>query len=166
MNNLEIERRVLAIDPTRNGFGFAVFEGPLRLIDWGTHKAKGVANPDCIRSVARLIGIFRPDVLIIEDEKAKGSRRRARNQRLIHQLSLLAKHDAIQVRKISRLRMRRIFARLGASNKHQIARIVSERLPELLSRLPPERKPWMPEDPRMGIFDAAAFALAYFLERR
>jgi hypothetical protein len=30
--------------------------------------------------------------------------------------------------------------------------------------LPPERKPWMSEDSRMAIFDAAAFAMAFFQE--
>lgn len=28
-------KRVLAIDPNSRGFGFAVLEGPDRLIDWG-----------------------------------------------------------------------------------------------------------------------------------
>ena len=35
------EKRVLAIDPTTKGFGFAIMEGPERLIDWGV---KGVKN--------------------------------------------------------------------------------------------------------------------------
>ena len=35
----------------------------------------------------------------------------------------------------------------------------------LLLYVPPERKPWMSEDPRMGIFDAAALAWMYFHER-
>src|SRR5216683_1833865 len=30
------------------------------------------------------------------------------------------------------------------------------------SHLPPERKPWMSEDPRMAILDAAAFACVFF----
>ena len=31
-------QRVLAIDPYSNGFGFAVLEGPKRLIDYGIKK--------------------------------------------------------------------------------------------------------------------------------
>ncbi len=42
-------------------------------------------------------------------------------------------------------------------------RFVAERFPELARYLPPERKPWMSEDLKMAIFDAAAFALAFFL---
>ena len=42
-------------------------------------------------------------------------------------------------------------------------RFVAERFPELARYPPPERKPWMSEDLKMAIFDAAAFALAFFL---
>ncbi len=45
------------------------------------------------------------------------------------------------------------------ANKHEIARAVAELFPELSHRLPPRRKAWMSEDERMGIFDAASFAL-------
>ena len=37
----------------------------------------------------------------------------------------------------------------------------SVRFPELTPYLPPERKPWISEDLRIAIFDAAAFALAF-----
>jgi len=32
--------RVLAIDPSTRGFGFAVLEGPSRLIDWGVKETR------------------------------------------------------------------------------------------------------------------------------
>ena len=47
-------------------------------------------------------------------------------------------------------------------NKNEIARFIAARFPELARSLPPERKPWMSEDSRMAIFDAAAFAFASF----
>jgi len=52
---------------------------------------------------------------------------------------------------------------LGIRNKNQMARFVAARFPELGRYLPPERKAWMSEDLRTAIFDAAAFALAFFL---
>jgi hypothetical protein len=33
---------------------------------------------------------------------------------------------------------------------------------DLLPHMPPERKPWMSEDARIAIFDAASFAIALF----
>jgi len=44
-----------------------------------------------------------------------------------------------------------------------MARFVAAKFPELARHLPAERKPWMSEDLRTAIFDAAAFALAFFL---
>jgi CheY-like chemotaxis protein len=50
--------------------------------------------------------------------------------------------------------------------RYKTAHIIGAPLPELLARLPPEREPWMSEDPRMAIFDTAAFALALFGSER
>jgi hypothetical protein len=47
-----------------------------------------------------------------------------------------------------------------------MAQAVAARFPELAPRLPPQRKPWMSEDCRMAIFDAAAFVLALFWSER
>jgi hypothetical protein len=54
------------------------------------------------------------------------------------------------------------FSPLGVRNKNEIARFIAARFPELARSLPPERKPWMSEDSRMAIFDAAALAFASF----
>lgn len=40
-----------------------------------------------------------------------------------------------------------------------MARFIAARFAELARYVPPERKPWMSEDPRMAVFDAPAFAL-------
>ena len=68
------------------------------------------------------------------------------------------------MRTISRATVKRIFSPLGVQNKDQMARFIAPRFPELADYLPPERKPWMSEDPRMAIFDAAALGL-YFLRK-
>lgn len=58
--------------------------------------------------------------------------------------------------------MKKGFFEEGAANKHQIATAVVQKFPELAPRLPPDRKPWMSEDPRMAMFNAVALALTYF----
>jgi hypothetical protein len=74
----------------------------------------------------------------------------------------LAAANGVRVHRVSRTKVRQVFAPLGATKKHRIASVIAVRFPELAARLPPERKPWMSEDSRMTIFDAAAFALALF----
>jgi hypothetical protein len=54
------------------------------------------------------------------------------------------------------------FAEFGLPNKHSMAELIAKHIPALEHYLPPPRKPWMSEDARMGIFDAAALALVFF----
>jgi Holliday junction resolvasome RuvABC endonuclease subunit len=156
------EKRILAIDPTTKGFGFAVMEGPERLIDWGVKEAKKRKNERCLELVADLIDQYQPDVIVMEDFAAKGSRRCRRIQNLICLIAKLGTAKKIKVRFISRAKVRRAFSESGAATKHQIATIITQRLPELAPRLPPYRKCWMSEDYRMSIFDAVSFALTFF----
>jgi hypothetical protein len=52
------------------------------------------------------------------------------------------------------------------SNKYEVASALAKQFPALASRLPPKRKIWQSEDYRMGIFDAAALGVAYFVRYR
>jgi hypothetical protein len=54
---------------------------------------------------------------------------------------------------------------LGAAKgtKFAVARTLAEKFStELGTRLPPKRRPWMSEDPRMDIFDAVGLAVAFW----
>jgi hypothetical protein len=149
--------RVVAVDPTHTGFGYVVFEGPNFLVDWGVRRVTGEKNRSCAKAVSQLIDWYRPEVLLLEDSKK--CRRGQRVQQLILTLAAHAKQTRLKVRLISRSMVRRQFGRMGPSTNFAIAKALAERFPELAERLPPERKPWMSEDRRMAIFDAAAFAM-------
>ena len=56
MSRLSHNCRVLAVQPTSKGLGFAVLEGTDRLIDWGTRDARR-RNDLAVRHVACLGGI-------------------------------------------------------------------------------------------------------------
>lgn len=156
------EMRVLAIDPSSRGLGFAVLEGPERLLDWGVKQAKGDKNAQCLIQIAALIGRYQPEVIVIEDYTSKDCRRCLRVRELIRDIIVLAVKMNIKSCRISRRQVQKAFSQSGVSNKHQIATVIAEILPELALRLPPFRKPWMSEDARMGIFDAVAFGLTFF----
>ena len=55
-----------------------------------------------------------------------------------------------------------VFDQFGVKNKFGIAKMICERLPVFEKRLPPERKPWMAEDPRMNLFDAVSLVVTYY----
>src|SRR2546421_9874551 len=93
--------RVLAINPSVRGFGFAVLEEPDQLIDWGMRAIKGDKNTRCVQMVSDLIDRYQPDVLVVEDYRAKGSRRHLRIQELIQDLLNLATGKKIKARNFS-----------------------------------------------------------------
>ena len=157
-------KRVLAIDPTSGGFGFAVVESPATSIDWGVKTIKKRNEATTLKKLAELIRLYRPEALIIED--LKNSRRCRRIQDLVDKIQALAIAERIKSRCISVSRIKKVFQTFGAYTKHEIAQVVAQQLPELAARLPRYRKPWMSEDYRMAIFDAAALALTYFYSLR
>src|SRR5262245_39769622 len=157
------DKRVLAIDPSTRGFGFAILEGPERLIDWGVKETKTDKKNRSLKLIADLIDQYQPSVVVVEDYVSKGSRRCGRVRELIEDISKLAVKRKVKVRRCSRLKVRRAFSESGASNKYEIAIAIANRFPELAPRLPRFRKPWMSEDYRMSIFDAVGFGLTFLL---
>ena len=101
-------------------------------------------------------------MIVLEDYAGKGSRRCQRIQWLINDISQLAAKQKIRVRSFSRAKVKQTFGESGASNKYEIAIAIAKRFPELTTRLPRFRKPWMSEDYRISIFDAVALAVTSF----
>jgi len=156
------EPRIVAVHPTSRGFGFAVLEGPGRLIDWGTRTAPPDRDGPTLDGVRSLIALYRPAAMIVEDPAGPTCRRCPRVKALIGSLKDLAGRSRVMAIPVTRTEVRRLFARAQAATKHEIARTIAEHFPELEPRLPPRRKPWMSQDERMSIFDAVAFGLTFF----
>ena len=79
----------------------------------------------------------------------------------------LAKQHKVNVKLLTRAKVRRAFLADGEGTKHALAVLLAARFPkELQTRLPPKRRPWMSEDYRMGIFDAVALAVAFQSTRK
>jgi hypothetical protein len=58
--------------------------------------------------------------------------------------------------------MNRLVLTDAKKTKHNIAEKIAQIFPEELSSyLPPERKAWMSEDPRLYVFEAVAMALTF-----
>jgi len=155
---------VLAIDPSTRGFGFAVFEGPNQLIDWGVKETKVDKNKRSLKLINELVNDYQPYAMVVEDYAGKGSRRCRRIEGLIDDISNLAAKPRIKVRSFSRAEVKRAFAESESKTKYEIAIAIAKRFPELTPRLPRFRKPWMSEDYRMSIFDAVALASTFFFK--
>jgi hypothetical protein len=162
------EFRVLAIAPVTRGFGFAVLEGQDTLVNWGVKvvSGKGNKNAKILPKAEELITHYQPGVLVLEDASAKGSLRRPRIQRLVPQITKVAKASNVNVTLFSRDQVTKILFPDGQWTKHTLAEVVARQFPEQLgSKLPPKRTAAMREHYQMGIFDAVALALALRLRK-
>lgn len=149
--------RALALDPTTKGFAYAVLEGSTELLDWGLAQPRVNGDSQSLRRIKVLLSRYEPELVVLED--GENSRRGARAKRFLAKAEALAREHGIEVRRISRTRVREVF-KPSDTTKHGIALEVSRLFPHLASRLPRKRKPWMSEDERMSIFDAVSFGLA------
>jgi Holliday junction resolvasome RuvABC endonuclease subunit len=154
--------RILSIDPSTRGLGFAIMEGPDNLIDWGVKQVKVNKNERCLMLVADLIERYQPDTVVLEDCADINCRRAPRVKELIRNMSKLADRRGIRIQNYSRNAVRSAFSQFGALTKHQIAAVIADQLPELAPKMPPFRKLWMSEDDRMSIFNAVALAFTFF----
>ncbi len=159
------ETRLLAIDPTHRGLGYAVIERGIRLVDWGV---RGVSpdrkNSDSLRRVSDLVARYEPDIIVMEASWSKEPRRCPRIERLARAVERMAAKRDIEVRKVSRTMLEAAFFQAGTLTKHEIALAIARRFPQLTAWLPPARKTWTSENYKMSIFDAAALGLACFHE--
>jgi len=155
-------QRVLAIDPMSYGFGFVVLESPTLVVDWGMPFIRRGNHERTLAEIGALIRLYEPGLLIIEE--SKGSRRCDRIQKLLEEVSQI-KVRGLKIRRLPAKRVKKVFQAFGAKTKYEIAHTIAQQLPELTSRLPRFRKPWMSEDKRTCIFDAAALALTYLHSR-
>ena len=161
----ESDKRIFAIDPCTQGFGYAVMEGMEYLVDWGLRETRRNKNTECLKSLLALLRAYQPDFLVIEDCMEKGSRRRRRIKELVRKIFRLSKRLGIMAVSLSPRCVRETFKEWQACNKHQAAIVIGNMYPELIPRIPPERKCWMSEDPRTNIFDAVALGITYFYKR-
>lgn len=157
------EEIVLAVFPSTKGFGFAVFEGPKSLVDWGVKHIRGKRkNAECLQKVRALLAFYHPDTLVVRSCASDGKRRSRRIEGLVEALGAIARQERCQHKAFRRADIQDCFSRRGARTKREIAQAIARLFPELELRLPPVRRIWMSEDARMSIFDAAALGMTFF----
>ncbi len=146
--------RLLAIDLTGKGFGFALLDRRRGLLDWGFCT---VLAADDVTFAARLcakIDRGQPTVIVLENFAPTKGRENALRRRAF--IKKIANERQLGTCHVSRIVVQRI---LGFRTKAEIAKALADRFPELRTRMPPARKWWTTVDERMHIFDALALAL-------
>lgn len=134
-----------------------VLEAPHYLVDRGQRIAHRTSG-DLTRKVDALLSKHYPAVLVLEDLAAPGALRRKRARREIRSMEHLAQKRGVRVERVARLAVLNTFA--PGKGKYEVALKLAEIFPDLSNRLPRKRKIWMPENPRINVFDALGFAAA------
>lgn len=151
---------VLGIFPCSRGFGYALFEGPGLLVDWGVRYLVPGRKRDFGNKARELVQWYRPGRIVAPSVATDRALPPFRQRYLrVQGLERLSRRESIPLSKHTRAEIRRCFARFGARSKDEIARVIAQEFPELAPRVPRARKAWMTEDSRMAIFDAAALVL-------
>ena len=155
--------RILAIAPLSRGLGYAVMEGPDKLVACGNKAILRDKNTGALAWVNRFMQFYQPDVLVLPNVTAADTRRAARIKTLHRQIVAWAGKKKVKVRLVSVTQVRTQLLGDAKGTKFGVAQILAEKFPvELGLRLPPKRRPWMSEDPRMDIFDAVGLAVAFW----
>src|ERR1017187_6744975 len=93
--------RILAIAPLSRGLGYAVMEGPDRLVAHGNKVIIRDKNIRALDWVEKFIHFYQPDVLVLPDVNAPDTRRAPRIKSLHRKIGALAVKHLLKVRLIS-----------------------------------------------------------------
>jgi len=158
---------LLALEIRSQRIGFAVFDGPTRLLDWGIGTC---LHPTCglhdvvAKRVRRLLFRYRPFAVVMRRDNHYSSQTTARLLISVGAIRREARRCGVKFRLLRTKARKRFFVRLGYNTKHQVAQLIANLFEELSWTVPPKRKPWNSESYHTVIFDAAATGLAAFAE--
>ncbi len=149
------------MDIRADRIGYAAFETPDRLLDYGTSR---FAAGDAGRARAEfLLRALDPSVLVLRRPRTRSTRRRPRwtgNRRVIEGEAM---RSGVPVAFVGESRIKALFAEFNCRNKFQIAERLGAWFPEIARNVPRKRKCFEPEPWTIAYFDAIALGVAYFI---
>lgn len=161
-------RSLLALDIRAQGLGFAVFEGPARLFDWGTREYGGTGQrlrDAVVKRISLLLDFYGPSALVIRRIRVHSPKISRQLRHIINTIRVEAKRRSVGVKVLSAKSVKKFFAQSGPTTKDEIASTLAEWFEDIAWKLPKRRKPWQPERYNMVIFDAVATGVTFFGSR-
>ena len=164
MKQLPPYSRIIGLDLHPRRFGYAVLEvnGTRELFDWGVSRAEGRAKDSAGRRIRRLIDMWQPSFIVVENLPPQRARR---VRRLIGFIKKEARRGRVPFCAIDPKWIAQALDNPGKLTKFRQASILAQRFPVLQWKLPEPRGPGASEDYRMALFDAIVLALAYITKR-
>jgi hypothetical protein len=158
-------KRLLALEVRLSKLGFAVFEGPTNLLDWGVRSfEKGSkALPSSVSDrLGVLFAFYEPFAVVIRSRNYH-LRAHERSQRKIMKIiKSESRRHSMKFTIVTVKQVRNAFSKNGEICKHDIAMLITDQFQELSWKLPRRRKAYQSELAAMLVFDAAATGVTYF----
>jgi len=155
------QKTVIAISPYTDGFGYAVFDSPQNLLDWGVTKLNCYKLNRALNRFDMLLSRYRPNAVTIQTPNDQAKYKSLAN-RITHSLSKQCAVNTIPFLRLTRPDITNLFVQFDAKTKEQIATKLVEFLPELKIYKPEHRGIWEREHTNMKIFDAVSLALTFY----
>jgi len=159
---------ILAIDLRHRRFGYAVFEGHRMLRDSGLRVYRAVGEAEAAmasKRLAVLLKLFSPSAIVVKRERWDRAQTNSHIKSLVEVMIRVASAHSVPIFLIEQDDVRKTFSNMGCETRDEIAAALARIFPELVWRLPPKRRAWQSEHPRMAMFDAIALGLAYWQHR-
>jgi len=159
--------RLLAFNIRATRVGYVLFDGPERLLDWGTRSLPtGERNREARRMrIASLVALTMPSEIAICKARRKRDVNAADASITVALVRREAALGAIPCAFVGPECVQRTFLAFGAANKYEMAAAAAGVYPEILWKLPSNRKRWQTEPHVMPVFDALTVGLAYWRQQ-
>jgi len=156
--------RIISLEIRASKFGFAVLEGPDKLLDWGVRSF--VEEGEELKSavgdrINTLLAFYEPVAVIARERKHHSAVQRQRIRTIFAIARLMTRRGSASFRTLTAARVRKHFDLDGCITKHEIARGLAEQFDELSFKLPNPRKAYQSEAPAMLVFDALSTGVAF-----
>ena len=156
---------ILAIDLRHRRFGYAVYEGHRILRDSGLRVYRAVGDAEVAmasKRLAVLLKSFSPSAIVVKRERWDRAQTNPHIKSLAKEMMRVASAHSVPIFLLEQDAVRKTFNNMGCETRDDIAAALARIFPELHWRLPPKRRPWQSEHPRMAMFDAIALGLTYW----
>ncbi len=153
--------RILVLDLRADRIGYAVFEAPNRLLDYGASRfdSPGVAKA----RVGTLLRTFHPSVAVLRRVRSRSTRQNTRWTCGLRIIRAELRRFSVPVKSVTERSLKQFFKDFGCRNKFEVAALLARQYPELAWKLPRKRKSYEPEPWTMTYFDAISLGIIYMV---
>jgi hypothetical protein len=156
------ESRLLAVDLRTRRLGYAVFQTPNRLLDFGISQFDSPATA-AVR-VRVILKAFRPAVVIFDAGPTRGPRNKTRTALVRQAIRREASKMSIPATVLPARTLRAFFSERGVRNKYAFAHLSAKWFPQLSRRVPAERECYESEPWIMAWLDAVLLGIVYLAQ--